>query len=75
MRARPTRSQTDLSARERRDNVRGAFTPAEGANVRAFVVVLVDDVTTTGATIRECSAVLVGMGAREVRSITAARAE
>lgn len=75
VRARPTRSQTDLSARERRDNVRGAFTPAQGVNVRAFVVVLVDDVTTTGATIRECSAVLMGMGAREVRSITAARAE
>lgn len=75
VRTRRTRSQTDLSARERRLNVRDAFAPARGHEVRGAVVVLVDDVTTTGATIRECATVLRGMGALDVRSITAARAE
>lgn len=75
LRTRRTRSQTDLSARERRLNVRDAFAPARGHEVRGAVVVLVDDVTTTGATIRECAMVLRVMGALDVRSITAARAE
>lgn len=37
-------------------------------------LVLVDDVTTTGATLEACARVLKAAGAREVRAITAARA-
>lgn len=39
------------------------------------IVVLVDDVRTTGATLAECAAVLAAAGAREVRTLTLARAE
>jgi predicted amidophosphoribosyltransferase len=39
------------------------------------VVVMVDDVATTGATLRECARTLLKGGVREVRSITVARAE
>jgi len=56
-RVRPTASQTGLTAHARRRNVRGAFrvSPLLSAQTRArfitdAVVVLVDDVMTTGAT-------------------------
>jgi len=39
------------------------------------VVVLVDDVTTTGATLNACAEVLLRAGAADVRTLTLARAE
>jgi len=39
------------------------------------VIVLVDDVRTTGATLDECAKVLLAAGAREVRALTVAMAE
>jgi competence protein ComFC len=74
-RVRDTKTQTALSAKDRRRNVRGAFAVAPGATVRNAVVVLVDDVATTGATLRECARTLLLAGAREVRSLVVARAE
>lgn len=74
-RTRNTASQTDLSAGDRRRNVRGAFAGGLDPALEGAAVALVDDVTTTGATLRECAATLLASGAREVRSITVARAE
>ena len=80
-RVRPTASQTGLTAHARRRNVRGAFrlSPLLSAQTRArfitdAVVVLVDDVMTTGATSSACADVLVAAGARDVHVITLARA-
>lgn len=75
IRTRNTPSQTDLSARARRQNVRSAFAVAPGAGLAGAAVALVDDVTTTGATLRECATTLLAAGVREVRAITVARAE
>lgn len=75
VRIRNTPSQTDLNARQRRRNVRDAFSTLPEPSLAGAVVVLVDDVLTTGATLRECASVLRKSGAREVRSITVARAE
>lgn len=76
-RIRATESQTGLSADERRRNMSGAFGPSRlpwrSRAIDGRVVVLVDDVSTTGATLDECARVLKGLGAREVRAVTAAR--
>jgi len=75
VRVRDTPSQTTLDARARRRNVRGAFVVPRSASVAGSVLVLIDDVTTTGATVRECARTLLAAGAREVRAIVVARAE
>jgi len=72
-RVRATPSQTDLPAAQRHANVRDAFALRRGARVQDSVVVLVDDVSTTGATLDACARVLRAAGAREVHALTLAR--
>jgi ComF family protein len=73
-RRRHTRSQTGLSAEQRTANVRDAFVVSRRAGrLDALCVVVVDDVSTTGATLEACARVLKEEGAREVRTLTAAR--
>jgi predicted amidophosphoribosyltransferase len=70
-RVRETARQTDLPPSARLANVQGAFR----ARWRGQAVpVLVDDVFTTGATLRAAAEALLDGGAREVRAVTFARA-
>jgi len=64
-RARPTRPQTDLAPAERIANVAGSFA-ARARVVLGRRVLLVDDVTTTGATLAEAARALRAAGARQV---------
>ena len=74
-RTRRTAAQADLPAAKRHANVQGAFTLAVSPSVvDGLIVVLVDDVSTTGATLNACASPLLAAGAREVRALTAARA-
>ena len=73
-RRRWTPSQTALSAAGRHRNVAAAFAVRPGT-VRGRVLVLVDDVRTTGATLDACADVLLAGGAAEVRALVLARAD
>ena len=73
-RVRATSTQTGLPAAQRHRNVRDAFaTTAAVTRLVGATVVLVDDVSTTGATLEACARVLKEAGVREVRALTAAR--
>lgn len=68
---RKTRDQVELSAAERRANVEGAYA-VRGA-VRGRILLLVDDVFTTGATTSSCAGTLLRAGADEVHVVTLCR--
>jgi ComF family protein len=73
VRQRWTDPQVGLSRLERAANVRGAFWAPRPNEMRGKRWLLVDDVYTTGATLREAAEALRGAGAQEVHIITAAR--
>ena len=70
---RDTRSQVGLSARERQQNVAGAFTSVPD-QVKGRTILVIDDVTTTGSTINACAQALRQAGASAVYGLTLARA-
>jgi ComF family protein len=73
VRRQDTPSQSGLSAAERRRNVASAFVVRRRPAIAGRVVVIVDDVLTTGATARACASALRAAGARSVRLLTIAR--
>ncbi len=72
-RIRDTGTQTRLHMAERAENVKGAFRVTESAWVEGKTILLVDDVMTTGATLRETSRALKQAGAWRVLVATVAR--
>ncbi len=73
VRDKETSAQTQLSEEERRKNVRGAFSVQSAASLNGKTILLVDDVYTSGATVNECSRVLMQAGAKKVSVLTLAR--
>ena len=70
---RDIRSQVGLSVIERYENVNGAFQADENL-VKDKIVLVIDDVITSGATVNACTDALLKAGAKEVYGLTVARA-
>jgi ComF family protein len=69
-----TLPQVNLSGTEREKGLKGAFQVTGKKELEGKSVLLVDDVYTTGATVNECSKVLLRGGAKRVDVLTLAHA-
>lgn len=70
---RETESQTKLTIKERLENVKESFDLKFGLEEMPKNIILVDDIWTTGATMKECCKVLKKAGAEKVWGFTMAR--
>ncbi len=70
----PFHARPGLSAADRAKEIAGAMRPAAGATIAGRRVCVIDDVTTTGATLREAARVLKAAGAASVSAAVLARA-
>jgi ComF family protein len=66
--------QTSLERDERKSNVRDAYRLDRAERLQGKTVLLVDDVYTTGSTMRECAGLLKNGGVKDVRAVTVAQA-
>ena len=69
-RVKATKSQGHLSRRKRQENLRNAFRVNAPAKVAGKVVLLIDDVMTTGTTVSGCAKALKKAGAKSVKVLT-----
>ncbi|MBC6685826.1 ComF family protein [Wolbachia pipientis] len=72
-RLRHTAPQAGLSLKQREKNLKKAFKTSNKEFIKNKIVILVDDVVTTGATVRSCSQEILNSGAKEVRVLSLAR--
>ena len=72
---RRTAEQKSLNAQQRRENLAGAFKFARKHKAEGASVLLIDDVCTTGSTLRECGAQLVAAGMKNVFALVFAKTE
>lgn len=73
-RIRNTKSQVKLKGRERQHNISGAFVVTSDYTLNpAPYTLLIDDVWTTGSTLRECCRILKQAGVKKVWALTLAR--
>lgn len=71
VKSRETRPQKRMSAKERFENVRGAYRVHKRKVCEGKTVVVFDDILTTGATGDECARILLAAGAKRVIFVTA----
>ena len=69
-----TLPQVELSEKEREENIKGVFIIRNRKKISGKKILLVDDVYTTGSTMKECAQLLKKAGAKEVIGIVIARA-
>lgn len=69
-----TLPQTSLEFMDRLRNLKGAFKVIHADEIKGKVLLIIDDVFTTGSTLLECSLALKKAGAQEIRALTLAQA-
>ena len=69
---RSTQNQHDLNGKERRQNLKNAFSVSDNTPFVGKTVLLCDDVYTTGATFDECARTLLAAGAKAVYCLAVA---
>lgn len=74
LRIKDTHQQIGLSMAQRRANLAGAFRVADGRRLAGGDFLLLDDVYTTGSTLREAARAVLQAGARAVYGLTLTRA-
>jgi ComF family protein len=74
VRIRNTEQQWNLKHSQRRRNVKGAFAVRKGHPFEGKSVLLVDDISTSGATLTECAKTLKAAGAKTVLAAVVATA-
>ena len=75
VRTRPTPAQVNLPRTRRLANVRDAFTVPRPADIAGLRILLIDDVTTTGATANEAARTLLNAGASAVTLAVLAKSD
>ena len=73
VRHKKTKPQVEFSGRARVKNVHNAFSIKKIEKIKGQRVLLLDDVMTTGSTLKECAKVLLKAGAKSVDTLTVAR--
>lgn len=69
-----TEPQINLGKKERELNVRGVFSVTHPHKIQGQKIILVDDVYTSGSTVKECARILMKNKADKVAVLTLARA-
>ena len=72
-RVRYTEIQGHMNPKQRRQNIKNAFQIKNADKIKGKKILLIDDVMTTGATVNECTKVLLKAGANQVDILTFAR--
>ncbi len=73
VKTRETKSQMQITVRsERLGNLRGCFAVKNPNLIKSRNIILIDDITTTGATMQEARKVLLAIGAKKVIGFTVA---
>lgn len=70
---RSTQPQSECSGKKRITNIKNAFIVKFPENIKGKRILLIDDVYTTGSTLRECAKVLKKAGAKSVDALTIAK--
>jgi len=65
--------QSTLNAKDRKENIKGTIGAINKRAIKSKDILLIDDVSTTGATTSECARVLKKCGARTVCVLTVAK--
>ena len=68
-----TKAQSELSKKERKDNIKGAFKVQNLRKIENKNILIIDDIYTTGSTANQCSKTLKLAGAKNIGILTIAK--